>query len=159
MFYIYKYNIIKLYVAYTKEQIEWIRKHALDDKYKAWVEGKRYDFKAKRKKKKKKPSTNVKSKSKPIPNKPKKKKERIPYHLQLQDKRWLKRREEIFAVKGKVCSRCGATVNLHVHHLRYLYGKMAWEYKDKDLVVLCDHCHKAAHCIDLDEEFNAITNF
>ena len=108
---------------------------------------------------KKKPSTNVKSKSKPIPNKPKKKKERIPYHLQLQDKRWLKRREEIFAVKGKVCSRCGATVNLHVHHLRYLYGKMAWEYKDKDLVVLCDHCHKAAHCIDLDEEFNAITNF
>lgn len=150
---------MKLYVAYTKEQIEWIRKHALDDKYKAWVEGKRYDFKAKRKKKKKKPSTNVKSKSKPIPNKPKKKKERISYHLQLQDKRWLKRREEIFAVKGKVCSRCGATVNLHVHHLRYLYGKMAWEYKDKDLVVLCDHCHKAAHCIDLDEEFNAITNF
>lgn len=150
---------MKLYVAYTKEQIEWIRKHALDDKYKAWVEGKRYDFKAKRKKKKKKPSTNVKSKSKPIPNKPKKKKERIPYHLQLQDKRWLKRREEIFAVKGKVCSRCGATVNLHVHHLRYLYGKMAWEYKDKDLVVLCDHCHKAAHCIDLDEEFNAIPNF
>lgn len=150
---------MKLYVAYTKEQIEWIRKHALDDKYKAWVEGKRYDFKAKRKKKKKKPSTNVKSKSKPIPNKPKKKKERIPYHLQLQDKRWLKRREEIFAVKGKVCSRCGATVNLHVHHLRYLYGKMAWEYKDKDLVVLCDHCHKTAHCIDLDEEFNAITNF
>lgn len=150
---------MKLYVAYTNEQIEWIRKHALDDKYKAWVEGKRYDFKAKRKKKKKKPSTNVKSKSKPIPNKPKKKKERIPYHLQLQDKRWLKRREEIFAVKGKVCSRCGATVNLHVHHLRYLYGKMAWEYKDKDLVVLCDHCHKAAHCIDLDEEFNAITNF
>lgn len=150
---------MKLYVAYTKEQIEWIRKHALDDKYKAWVEGKRYDFKAKRKKKKKKPSTNVKSKSKPIPNKPKKKKERIPYHLQLQDKRWLKGREEIFAVKGKVCSRCGATVNLHVHHLRYLYGKMAWEYKDKDLVVLCDHCHKAAHCIDLDEEFNAITNF
>lgn len=59
---------MKLYVAYTKEQIEWIRKHALDDKYKAWVEGKRYDFKAKRKKKKKKPSTNVKSKSKPIPN-------------------------------------------------------------------------------------------
>lgn len=44
---------MKLYVAYTKEQIEWIRKHALDDKYKAWVEGKRYDFKAKRKKKKK----------------------------------------------------------------------------------------------------------
>ncbi len=150
---------MKLYVGYTQEQIEWIRKHALDDKYKAWVEGKRYDFKAKRKKKKKKPTTNVKPKSKPIPNKPKKKKERIPYHLQLQDKRWLKRREEIFAVKGKVCSRCGATVNLHIHHLRYLHGKMAWEYKDKDLVVLCDHCHKVAHCIDLDEEFNAITNF
>lgn len=81
---------MKLYVGYTQEQIEWIRKHALDDKYKAWVEGKRYDFKAKRKKKKKKPATNVKPKSKPIPNKPKKKKERIPYHLQLQDKRWLK---------------------------------------------------------------------
>jgi 5-methylcytosine-specific restriction endonuclease McrA len=142
---------MKLYVAYTKEQIEWIRKHALDDKYKAWVKDKR--------KKKKKVTSKVKSKSKPIPNKPKKKKERIPYYLQLKDKRWLKRREEIFAVKGKVCSQCGATSNLHVHHLRYLYGKMAWEYKDKDLVVLCDHCHKATHCIDLDEEFNAITNF
>lgn len=142
---------MKIYVGYTKEQIEWIRKHALDDKYKAWVKDKR--------KKKKKVTSKVKSKSKPIPNKPKKKKERIPYYLQLKDKRWLKRREEIFAVKGKVCSQCGATANLHVHHLRYLYGKMAWEYKDKDLVVLCDHCHKVAHCIDLDEEFNAITNF
>lgn len=142
---------MKIYVGYTKEQIEWIRKHALDDKYKAWVKDKR--------KKKKKVTSKVKSKSKPIPNKPKKKKERIPYYLQLKDKRWLKRKEEIFAVKGKVCSQCGATANLHVHHLRYLYGKMAWEYKDKDLVVLCDHCHKAAHCIDLDEEFNAITNF
>lgn len=63
---------MKLYVGYTQEQIEWIRKHASDDKYKAWVEGKRYDFKAKRKKKKKKPTTNIKPKSKPIPNKPKK---------------------------------------------------------------------------------------
>ena len=123
-----------------------------------YVQKKQHEYKL-TDKKKKKVTSKVKSKSKPIPNKPKKKKERIPYYLQLKDKRWLKRREEIFAVKGKVCSQCGATANLHVHHLRYLYGKMAWEYKDKDLVVLCDHCHKAAHCIDLDEEFNAITNF
>lgn len=36
---------------------------------------------------------------------------------------------------------------------------MAWEYKDKDLIVLCDSCHKKVHCLDLDKEFKDITTY
>lgn len=78
----------------------------------------------------------------------------IPYHEQLIDKRWLKRRKEVFQVKGRKCSICGSTINLQVHHLRYLNNKYAWEYKMKDLVVLCHDCHKRKHCIDLDERLD-----
>ena len=79
---------------------------------------------------------------------------RLTYKEQLNDLRWLKKREQVFKLKGRKCSVCGATHNLQIHHLRYLNGKYAWEYKMKDLVVLCDSCHKHKHCIDLDERLD-----
>ena len=82
------------------------------------------------------------------------KKKFIPYHDQLIDKRWLKKREQVFKLKGRKCSVCGATHNLQIHHLRYFNDKYAWEYKMKDLVVLCESCHKRKHCIDLDERLD-----
>lgn len=82
------------------------------------------------------------------------KKKFIPYNDQLIDKRWLKKREQVFKLKGRKCSVCGATHNLQIHHLRYFNDKYAWEYKMKDLVVMCESCHKRKHCIDLDERLD-----
>ena len=82
------------------------------------------------------------------------KKKFIPYHDQLTDKRWLNKRKQVFKLKGRKCSVCGATHNLQIHHLRYFNDKYAWEYKMKDLVVLCESCHKRKHCIDLDERLD-----
>lgn len=81
----------------------------------------------------------------------------IPYDKQLKNPLWLKRRAQVLNNKGRRCSKCGSSQNLQVHHLKYIWGRMAWEYKDKDLIVLCDSCHERIHCIDLDKEFKAIT--
>ena len=84
------------------------------------------------------------------------KKPYMPYWEQLNRPEWLKRREEVFKIKGKVCAKCGSTTNLRIPHVKYLPNKYAWEYKMKYYEVLCDRCHKKAHCIDLDEEFKQI---
>lgn len=34
---------------------------------------------------------------------------------------------------------------LQVHHLRYIEGKLAWEYNDDDLITLCKECHMLIH--------------
>lgn len=81
----------------------------------------------------------------------------LSYDNQLSHPLWLKKREHILNKKGRKCSKCGSSKNLQVHHLKYVWGRMAWEYKDKDLIVLCDSCHERIHCIDLDKEFKAIT--
>lgn len=81
----------------------------------------------------------------------------LSYSNQLSHPLWLKKREYILNKKGRKCSKCGSSQKLQVHHLKYIWGRMAWEYKDKDLIVLCDFCHEKAHCLDLDKEFKAIT--
>lgn len=110
------------------------------------------------KKDKKKKKKNRYKKSNFPKQKPNKieKKPFIPYWQQLRMPEWFKRREEVFKVKGRKCSRCGATKNLIIHHVSYLPNKYAWEYKMKYYEVLCDRCHKKIHCIDLDKEFAAI---
>ena len=132
---------MKVNTKYTKEQIEWIKKHALNDDYKAYI----YPKKQCKKRKKRIISTHTF------------KVERNPsYNEQLKDKRWLNRRLQILKKKGAKCSKCSFTSNLQIHHLRYIKGKMAWEYKDKYLEVLCNECHEKKHCIDLDREFLSI---
>lgn len=83
----------------------------------------------------------------------------IPYYKQLQDKRWINRRNQILKKGGYKCSLCGRKNNLQVHHKIYLKDKMAWEYKDKYLEVLCNECHEKRHCIDLYKEFREITKY
>lgn len=34
---------------------------------------------------------------------------------------------------------------LNVHHKNYILGRKAWEYKDSDLVILCNECHLSVH--------------
>ena len=104
-----------------------------------------------------------KAKNQPVAKKKKPKKKEEPkerpfmsYKQQLLDSRWKKRREQVLEHKGRKCEICGATKNLHIHHKRYLYGKYAWEYKMKDLMVLCGGCHEKMHGIDLDKRMDEL---
>lgn len=78
----------------------------------------------------------------------------IPYKQQLADPRWKKRRKQVLSHKGNKCELCGSTKSLHIHHKRYIQGKYAWEYKMKDLLVLCECCHEKVHGIDLDRRMD-----
>ena len=49
---------------------------------------------------------------------------------------WWVERSKKFRM-GKVCSKCGSSRELHVHHKKYRF----YREKDKDLMVLCQSCH------------------
>jgi hypothetical protein len=71
---------------------------------------------------------------------------RPSYSEQLADPRWKARREEVLNASGWRCSCCAKNVGvLHVHHKRYIRGRLAWEYEDRDLVVVCEACHDEQH--------------
>jgi hypothetical protein len=71
------------------------------------------------------------------------------YAEQLRDPRWQKRRLEMLATAGWKCSLCGdAETTLHVHHKHYMKGRLAWEYDDEYLAVLCEPCHEREHAIE-----------
>ena len=68
------------------------------------------------------------------------------YQQQLADPRWQKRRLEILSLAEWECSDCGnGSEQLHVHHPRYIKGRMAWEYADDELEALCKTCHGKHH--------------
>jgi len=71
----------------------------------------------------------------------------LDYQQQLQDPRWKHCREQAIDAKGAWCERCGSASYLNVHHKRYQYGLMAWEYSLEDLEVLCRFCHEDHHGI------------
>lgn len=71
----------------------------------------------------------------------------ISYPKQLKDKRWLKFRNYVLNTRGHKCEICGSINNLNVHHIRYKTGCYAWEYKVKDMQVLCHCCHQKVHGI------------
>lgn len=70
---------------------------------------------------------------------------RIEYKEQLKDQRWFYVRARVMERDLHKCQKCGTWRNLEVHHLRYEYGRKAWEYNDRDLLTLCDKCHEKAH--------------
>lgn len=64
------------------------------------------------------------------------------YKEKLLDPRWQKKRLEIFKRDKFACKLCGDTeTTLNIHHKKYIYGKNPWEYKNADLITLCQHCH------------------
>lgn len=70
----------------------------------------------------------------------------MTYGEQLRHPQWQRRRLEMMATANFCCQACKeAERTLHVHHKRYVKGRMAWEYSDTELVVLCEECHSAAH--------------
>jgi len=70
------------------------------------------------------------------------------YYEKLKDPRWQKKRLEIMGRSNFKCENCGdSKTELHVHHIKYEYGKNPWEYDEDDLIALCSECHKVLHDI------------
>lgn len=68
--------------------------------------------------------------------------------LDYRKNQWKECVERILKRDGFTCKNCGAkgdSVKLHVHHIRYIQGRKAWEYDDSDLVTLCQGCHADLH--------------
>ena len=75
--------------------------------------------------------------------------EKDTYATLLKHPLWQKRRLEIMQRDNFTCQLCGRGINdgtpLNVHHKKYIYGKLPWEYEDSSLVTLCENCHKKKH--------------
>lgn len=70
----------------------------------------------------------------------------LSYREQLQHPLWQRRRLEILSRDSFMCRRCCAVDKpLHVHHIFYERGRMAWEYEDHLLRTLCAECHTIEH--------------
>lgn len=72
-----------------------------------------------------------------------------PYSFLLERREWGAKRMRILARDNYSCQKCGAQerngVALQVHHMHYIYGLDPWEYKDSELVTLCERCHSYVH--------------
>lgn len=68
------------------------------------------------------------------------------YGEQLKDPKWQRVRLKKLEAAEWRCQHCYDTETmLSVHHKRYVKGRMAWEYNDHELVVLCQPCHELEH--------------
>lgn len=70
---------------------------------------------------------------------------KMTYAEQLKHPFWQKKRLEVLEDARWRCECCeDATRTLHVHHKRYVKGRMAWEYEREELASLCEACHEQA---------------
>lgn len=71
---------------------------------------------------------------------------KMTYAEQLKHPNWQRRRLEALKAARFECQNCGEKeITLHVHHRRYVKGRMVWEYSDEELRVLCERCHAEEH--------------
>lgn len=70
-----------------------------------------------------------------------------PYKEQLLDKRWRLFREFAITARGGKCENCGSKKHLVIHHPQYVNSYNAWDYSVRDVVCLCEQCHKNIHGI------------
>ena len=72
-----------------------------------------------------------------------------PYSFLLEKREWGAKRLRILARDSYTCKSCGKRkedgVALQVHHIHYINGLDPWEYKDSELVTLCEQCHSSYH--------------
>lgn len=79
----------------------------------------------------------------------------MTYQELLQREEWRQRRVEyIWALKARpgwtgteICESCFGVYcsEYHLHHRRYIKGRLPWEYDDDDLILLCSVCHGFVH--------------
>ena len=59
---------------------------------------------------------------------------------------WEMYRQAVFNIFGKKCQSCGSTSRIQVHHKKYHYDLLPWEYKNpEDIEILCMSCHEKEH--------------
>lgn len=73
---------------------------------------------------------------------------KISYSEQLKHNLWKQKRNSIVKQRDNKCERCGSTENLQVHHIKYIKGRLAWEYSDDLLECLCGSCHMKEHDVN-----------
>lgn len=71
----------------------------------------------------------------------------LTYSQQLLTEKWKNKRMKILCRDEFKCTVCKSTKKLQVHHTKYMFGKLAWQYPDNWLVTLCEKCHKKVHKI------------
>lgn len=77
---------------------------------------------------------------------------KMSYKQQLAHPLWQKKRLEILERDNWACAWCGVTDKmLHIHHLCYSKGKMAWEAENDSLIAICKDCHEVSHLKNLTE--------
>ena len=66
------------------------------------------------------------------------------FFAQYKDPRWQKKRLQIMERDGFKCKSCQAEhIPLNVHHkVPYRANAKPWEYKDDELITICEDCHK-----------------
>lgn len=73
----------------------------------------------------------------------------------LRDPRWQRKRLEIMQRDNFSCKGCGSSYKtLNVHHRIYRKGLNPWEYKDSDLITLCEGCHAKQHKSKTTKNYN-----
>lgn len=73
----------------------------------------------------------------------------MTYQEQLQQPEWKDLRDHILERDGYECQTCMSKDDLHVHHKKYFFDVMAWDYPDNYLITLCEVCHSKIHGKDL----------
>lgn len=67
----------------------------------------------------------------------------MTYQEQLDQPEWKRKRTEIILRDNGVCRVClQQRPNPDIHHLKYIWGKMAWDYPNELLIVVCRGCHE-----------------
>jgi 5-methylcytosine-specific restriction endonuclease McrA len=69
----------------------------------------------------------------------------MTYEEQLKDSRWIAKRNEIKKRDNNECKMCASKKQLQVHHSKYKFGSLAWEYDNRYLITVCESCHKLFH--------------
>lgn len=69
-------------------------------------------------------------------------KRKAQHRAYLRSPEWKGRRKDALVAAGGRCQDCGATRDLHVHHLTY---KRHGRELPRDLRVLCARCHRGRH--------------
>ena len=68
------------------------------------------------------------------------------YKEQLNSNEWKILSKRIKEKNNWECENCQCSERqLHVHHIKYIQGRKAWEYNDNLLMCLCDDCHSFMH--------------
>lgn len=71
---------------------------------------------------------------------------KMTYSEQLRHPNWQRKRLDVLNAANFECSNCGDREStLHVHHKRYVKGRMAWDYAAHELEALCVECHAQQH--------------